>query len=282
MSREIFRSGIFCGAIFCSALVTGCASSGGHVDDMGVPDLSSGVADDSLPTGAIAFVSGVSCPAGWSEFTDGLGRAVVPKIGAAGDNPDGGGGSHGVALKSGEDRKHSHTVTSTVTLGDTEFVGVAGCCNNGPAATGTVPLTGTSTSDSSGLPYLQLLICKKTSTLPPVPGTIPSGAMLFFDGDTCPDGWTQAAISQGRHLVGLPDGGIPGVTYGGAPLAAGDDRTHAHGIGGTMTVNAHGIALASGCCADGYGSAGTYGLPASSDEGASGFPYINLLQCQKN
>jgi hypothetical protein len=104
---------------------------------------------------------------------------------------------------------------------------------------------------------------------------------MFFGAAACPDGWVQAEATQGRLLVGLPPGAAPGVAFGGAPLAQGERRTHVHAASGTVTAPPHGIALASGCCADGYGAAGDYPWTATSDADAVDFPYLQLLQCRK-
>jgi len=79
--------------------------------------------------------------------------------------------------------------------------------------------------------------------------------MLFFRSQ-CPGGWVQAPSTQGRFLVGVPDGAPPNVGFGGAPLASDEQRAHRHAAEGSIDVGNHGIALASGCCGGGYAAAG--------------------------
>lgn len=56
---------------------------------------------------------------------------------------------------------------------------------------------------------------------------VPSGAVMFFDLEECPAGWTELTAAHGRVLIGLTPDGEPGVTQGKA-LQALEDRSHIH------------------------------------------------------
>ncbi len=114
---------------------------------------------------------------------------------------------------------------------------------------------------------------------------LPHGLQMFFDMASCPEGWLQTSATQGRLIVGLPQGAPQDVTFGGAALSSGDAgadvRTHAHGNTATLTTTSHGIALASGCCAGGYGANGAYMATMDTDADETGLPYLELLACEK-
>jgi hypothetical protein len=44
--------------------------------------------------------------------------------------------------------------------------------------------------------------------------TIPSGAVMFFDLASCPDGWTELTDARGRYIIGLQQGGTLKGTQG--------------------------------------------------------------------
>ena len=261
-------------------LLSGCTFSPGPLIDASARDLGpppTGATGDAFPTGAVSFFSAKACPSGWSTYGQAAGRAIVPTPSA----PSGGGtpGAVGEPLGSGEVRTHGHLITSELSLGETSFVGIAGCCNNGPAAAGKVTFSGTSSTEGAGLPYLQLMMCKKDA--PPSDGKLPAGTLMFVDGPTCPSGWMQPMSTQGRHLVGVPNGGSRATPFGGPPLAPGEDRSHAHQLTGEVAMTSHGIALSSGCCGGGYAQASTVKYDVPSSSASVGMPYLNLVQCQK-
>ncbi len=232
--------------------------------------------DDALPTGTISFFNLVQCPSGWSPLTLADGRATVPLVTGAGN-----GGVAGAALGSGQDPSHSHTFASSISLSEVEFVGIAGCCNKNLAEDGRQDFSGTSAGSSTGLPYVQLLICMKMAA--PAAAPAPPRGMMAYNGSLgCPDGWSQNLTTQGRFPVGLPDKGTPGTSFGGPPLQPLEMRTHAHAFSGSVTTSGRDVALASGCCAHGYGRNDTYDYSGTSGASDSAWPYIQLLQCEKN
>jgi len=63
-------------------------------------------------------------------------------------------------------------------------------------------------------------------------GTIPSGAVMFFDLAACPAGWTELTTAQGRYVVGMPAGGTLGTPIG-TQLGVNENRAagqHTHTI----------------------------------------------------
>jgi hypothetical protein len=56
---------------------------------------------------------------------------------------------------------------------------------------------------------------------------VPSGAVMFFDLEACPVGWTELTAAHGRVLIGLTPDGEPGVPQGRA-LQGLEDRSHIH------------------------------------------------------
>lgn len=230
---------------------------------------------DAMPPGAIAYFRAPDCPSGWSRYALANGRVVVP-ISGSGDI----GQARGAPLKSGESRAHGHPVKGSITLRAVSYVGIAGEANHGVAVAGTAAVSGTAMDAEGGLPYVQLRLCQKTSAAVPRVRPIPAGTLAFFE-QPCPDGWGRAGATQGRLLVGLPVGGNPGLSFGGPPLMPGEARGHSHAASGSVSLPSHGIALASGCCASGYGGQGDTRYTANAESGEAGPPYVQLLQCQK-
>lgn len=233
-------------------------------------------AGDSLPTGAVSFYNRTRCPQGWEPLLKAAGRTLVPTVEK---NP--GGVTQGEPLDDSEDRVHGHAVTASVSLPAVNYAGIAGEANHGVARAGSIPMMVTASKASSGLPYVQLLVCQKSAAADPLQQPAPSGMLMFFATAECPSGWSQAGLSQGRFLVGLPEGGTPGQKFGGKTLGPGEKRTHKHGLQGSLKTTAHGIALASGGAANGYAKDDTHTYQATSDEESVAMPYLQLLQCQK-
>jgi hypothetical protein len=79
---------------------------------------------------------------------------------------------------------------------------------------------------------------------------IPAGAVMYFNLAACPTGWQELTASQGRYLVGRPNGGTLGATVGTALTdeenrAVGQhnhdvtDPGHSHGV--TDPGHSHGV-----------------------------------------
>ena len=104
---------------------------------------------------------------------------------------------------------------------------------------------------------------------------------MFFITTECPLGWVPAGLSQGRFLVGKPDIGNPGQTFGGPPLAAAQTVSHVHQISGTIKTTSHGIALASGGAAGNYAKDDSHRYQFATQAESVAMPSLQLRQCQK-
>ena len=71
-------------------------------------------------------------------------------------------------------------------------------------------MTQSRSGPSTGLPYVQLLTCRKNAQAVPRPTPLPKGMQMYFDMVACPDGWKQTTATQGRLIVGLPQSAPPG------------------------------------------------------------------------
>ncbi|MBI2392547.1 MAG: hypothetical protein HYV09_23380 [Deltaproteobacteria bacterium] len=258
----------------------GAASVGGD-DDGGGGDTSSGGGDatpdggsgDPYPTGAISFFRRAACPSGWAPYEPANGRAVVPTIGATVP-----GGTNGEPLTSGEDRTHVHEWSVAFAISKFDFVGFGGD-NKGVGGSGTLAVSGKTDPASSGIPYVQQLVCKKSG--PQGAKKLPSGLLVHFDSGACPPGFRQSEETQGRLLVGLPKGAAADQTFGSASMWGSGDRLHTHDMTAALQTSSHGIALPSGCCADGYARNGTYTVTTATEPSGGSIPWIELLTCVK-
>jgi len=233
-------------------------------------------AGDSLPTGAISLFNRKGCPPGWEPLAAAAGRTLIP---TAGDSQPG--ATSGQPLEDGEDRQHSHGLPVTLNLPSVTYAGVVGEANHGVARAGSLPLTVVGDKASSGLPYVQLLVCQKQAAPDLGQRPAPTGTLMFFQTAACPAGWGQAGSTQGRVLIGLPEDGTPGQKFGGKALGADEKRTHHHKLAGKLQTSAHGIALLSGGAAGGYARDGEHAYDGTSDEQEAQLPSLQLLQCQK-
>ena len=114
-----------------------------------------GPMDDGAPVGAVAFVSGGACPAGWATATGVQGRLVV----AVADGTKGG-VQVGTPLGDQEDRQHQHAYTGSVQLEPKSISGADGPNDQGAAAE-TYAVTGETGETASALPFVQVQPCVK-------------------------------------------------------------------------------------------------------------------------
>lgn len=245
--------------------------------DGGSEDLAASAPGDSLPTGTVSFFARQGCPMGWEPFALGVGRTVVPSIGR-----DPVGVTQGTELSPEEDRLHSHTAQGNVLFPAVSYAGIAGEANHGLGRAGTYAVTVTVKPASAGLPYVQLLVCKKLAPAHPVKPPPPAGTLIFFSSSVCPQGYSQPALTQGRYLVGKPDRAPAGLSFGGPSLAMVEKRTHGHAGQLPITTTSHGIALLSNGGATDYVKDGTHAAGVTAAASAVDFPYVQLLQCQKD
>ncbi|HWE30126.1 MAG TPA: hypothetical protein VHB97_19085 [Polyangia bacterium] len=266
--------------------VSGCKFHAAGLVDMGEDagvgagvgdDLAVATGGDSMPKSIIELFHAQGCPSGWVNYPLLQGRTIVP----APDVDGGSGDSWGDPLADGEDREHGHDGgVFTSALGSTSFAGIAGGgLGVGKADTVTIAVTGS--SDRAALPYVDLLACKKVAS--PVAGSkpLPTGLLGYFEYQ-CPAGWNRASSLEGRYLVGLPAGGAVGASFGGPSLASGEGRTHTHNLTGSLPTQSQGVALVSGCCADGYAKNATVTFSGTTPPASAALPYLQLVACVSN
>lgn len=227
----------------------------------------------AVPAGYTTFFRGSSCPLGWIETEGAKGRLVVSV-----DDASLGGYVVGNPLGNMEDRTHSHSISTTIYL-DENSVSASHCCNNQGACNGAYPVNGATTSTSSGLPFVQLLLCTLVNE---TTGDIPYGTLAYFANGTAQsceemDGWVTLSTSTGRSL-------IPGYTTGlfvsnSAPLANQEDRVHSHSYQASFTTQDAEYAGIGGCCNHQTAEDRTYVVTDTTSPSSSGIPYIQLLTC---
>jgi hypothetical protein len=245
------------------------------------------LANDAMPLNTISYFNG-ACPDGWNNaaLSSASGRFLIPSM-------QGGGvfSFAGEALTSQQTPSHAHaSATGSIDLPAKEFILIDGCCNDSLGHSGTHNMSGSAKTGSSDLPYIQYNACMKTEA-PSGKETVPSGVSTFFMSPICPTGWTLQTSASGRYIVGRPDQGVPGATFGGKPLIPGEIRTHSHDMGGTMNLPEHNIAGGSGCCAHGYAASGNTKFSGNTNvdtnaggkyDSATQAPYFTLTFCRKD
>ena len=262
--------------------VAGCKFHAGGLDmanDAGIPDdlaVATG-GSDPLPKSIIELFHAQGCPSGWVSYPLAKGRTIVP----APEVDGGSGDSWGDPLGDGEDREHGHDGgVLSGSLDSTSFAGIAGG-GLGVGKSGDVTVSVAGSTDHAALPYVDLLACKKVASPTPASKPLPTGLMGYFEFE-CPAGWNRPSSLEGRYLVGLPAGGAIGASFGGPSLASGEGRTHTHNLTGSLATTAKGVALVSGCCADGYAKNNPVTISGSTPPASAALPYLQLVACVSN
>lgn len=113
-------------------------------------------ADDGVPSGMIAYFAGTNgCPDGWTAATEAAGRIAV---GVTDVNNIG--LTTGTPLANQEDRVHTHTFAASATIDD-KNIAAAGGSNDSAAQAGAITTAGMTAEATTGLPFTQLIVCKK-------------------------------------------------------------------------------------------------------------------------
>lgn len=264
-------------ALALSGCGTDASGIGGDVDGGSDADADeTPTYGDGLPTHAVGWFAAQACPLGWAPMDEAAGRTILP-------TPTG--GSMAVAigepLRTGESRKHAHAAKTKVEVPTQSFSAIGGSGNDGLASAGSLDVDVPLDDASSELPYVHLLACEKLSLPVPWAKAIPRAMTSFFRLPKCPDGWATLPDSPGRFPVGLPDKAAPGLPFGGSPLQDQEKRGHNHVVTGSLQTSPHGVALLSGCCADGYAKNGAYPISVTSEPSSVDLPYVQLAFCVK-
>lgn len=114
---------------------------------------------------------------------------------------------------------------------------------------------------------------------PPGDDGAPAGAVTFFAGGVCPQGWKVAANVQGRLVVGVDLAANIGIQVG-APLGDREDRAHQHAYSSEVALADKAIAAADGGNTSGA-QAQTYTVSGTTEAEPSGLPLIQVQACVK-
>src|SRR5690606_26276331 len=107
---------------------------------------------------------------------------------------------------------------------------------------GTFNFAATTSAVAMNIPYAFLMVCRKAEDPEPAAAAPPTGMFSYFDLNSCPTGWgNTTAEGDGRFVIGLPEGGENGATFGGAPVADGSLPTHSHQAPGSISTSSTGI-----------------------------------------
>lgn len=258
----------------------GCSSDSTGAGTQTVPPNTSGsggtaIVGDAFPEGAVGHFRKIACPTDWEFFPAAHGRVIIA---ASEGLPRG--TLLGEPLQKGEDREHTHNLSTMVEVPTTEIAGIEGGGNDGMTPAGTYAFTAISSSVAADIPYLRLLTCKKNA--PPAANALPLPAKLhsYFDLDVCPSGWKPAVVAQGRLIVGRPADAPADLPFGGASITSTEMPTHSHTFESSFATNPHGVALASGCCGK-FGQNGTVMVAGETEATSVDIPMISLLHCEK-
>ncbi|MGH2362229.1 MAG: hypothetical protein ACRDGM_17015 [bacterium] len=228
--------------------------------------------------GTVSFFTSPDCPTGWEPYERADGFFVVPTV----SNDERVGKTYGTPVAD-ELQPHGHAVSTKFTTQKVNYAlatSFLGRANKEVARHGTYKLTGSTTTEKVDLPFIKLNICQiQDKTV--ATSTIPGGLTVFVGAQRCEreSGWENAPGSQGRYLVALPEGGEPGLPFGGPPLTPGELRAHTHKVAGSVTLPIYRIAGATGCCAEWYARQGTYSFSGMTDPGVIELPYVSLRHC---
>jgi hypothetical protein len=276
-------------------LISGTSSSGLPFTQLLLCQISTLFSTD-LPTvgGTIGFFdpSLNACPhyspsvfgpgSTWKTIPALTGRVAVP-----GNYADMFFNNNAPSYSSAEDRKHKHTSNSVrVAEQQVFYASNATCCDSDLARfESSIKFEGDSSSESSNLPYVQLLTCV-SNDFGDTDLSLPEGALVFTQGDyegECPPNWEIATESAGRLLVALPTGGKPGAFFGGPTLnpTGKQDPLHKHNFNRSMWVDYAGVEVESGTSAGPYSSSGSFPFVGTSTQSDADVPITFVPLCRQ-
>jgi hypothetical protein len=228
---------------------------------------------------AVSFFSSSECPDGWEPYERAEGRFVVPTV----SRDDRVGKVYGTPILEAV-APHQHALAASFTTQRVDYALAKKFIwwNKNVAKHGTYKVAGTTTEEYVDIPFVKLSICRIQDDARSG-AVIPSGLMVYVGAQRCDteSGWEDAPGTKGRYLVGLPQNGETGLTFGGPALEDGELRAHRHEFKGSVTLPTYSIAGAAGCCAQWYAGKGTYPLEGVTQESTVELPYVALRQCLK-
>eukprot|EP01094_Clydonella_sp_ATCC50884_P016831 TRINITY_DN2838_c0_g1_i2.p2 TRINITY_DN2838_c0_g1~~TRINITY_DN2838_c0_g1_i2.p2 ORF type:complete len:264 (-),score=63.52 TRINITY_DN2838_c0_g1_i2:748-1539(-) len=174
------------------------------------------------PDGFTTFFNKGSCPDGWSELGTTRGRLLV-SVSQAGQ----GGVTVNTPMKDREDRTHAHSYTAPLELPQ-KNIAADDCCNGQGACSGPYTLQNDTLPGTTGLPFVQLLLCTKNGSSS---SSVPFGTIGYFSPEVsaCPANWKPLAEANGRVII--PGYSATGISVSSSPpLKSGEDRTHVHNL----------------------------------------------------
>lgn len=231
-----------------------------------------------FPAETTAFFDLPACPTGWTRVDEAVGRFVV---GTPAGSPAR--VKVGDALASGEDRQHVHDVSISLTVPDLSL-SAAGGSNTDPGASGDVFGEGVTDPASSGMAYVQALLCSLDAASPPTGAdddVVAPGLITWSTADTCADGWSESVRLQGRFPIGLPPGVVVGSVYG-DPLGEAEDRVHGHTAALSLRLPNAALSILSGCCLSGIAQRGLFDVDTVVAPASTGLPTYALRPCARD
>ncbi|MCB9682079.1 MAG: hypothetical protein H6733_11495 [Alphaproteobacteria bacterium] len=116
---------------------------------------------EPVPEDSTMFWNQATCPGDWVPAQGAAGRFMV---GLVDGNPPG--AAHGSALLASEDRVHGHSLSSVLSVPARSIAAISGCCFSDAGDHGGFTVSGFSSDESSGLPYLTLRACTRSVGVP--------------------------------------------------------------------------------------------------------------------
>ncbi len=212
------------------------------------------------------------CPDGWTEAGYAQGRLVLGTTDGA-DVQKAAGEPAADAKAPG----HSHAF---------EVSGAINAMNLGTDPAGSVPRAADGRVSASGtthpfaptLPFIQFLVCEKTTA--PQADATPFGAIAYFNAPACPSAWSASDQANGRFVLVAPASGKPGSEVG-TPWDPASPPSHTHTLAsqfkfGTQTFESWPSGSHSNA-----GQPNTYPLEGSAKAAGPVLPFVSLLACER-
>jgi hypothetical protein len=113
--------------------------------------------DTEVWKGTVAFFLGRTCPAGWAQPDYAKGRLILATTNNAAVRIQ----NSQPPLADKEDRKHTHPYTTEFKIEHKSICAACRCCTSQGAHAGLYQANGFMNEASTGLPFIQYLVCEK-------------------------------------------------------------------------------------------------------------------------